>query len=68
MTTYQILSIVALIAVTAWYYMPSLKVLTPQKPEHLDPIEQVMRIRESYHDTKVTQACNDLLRVLLGVE
>lgn len=68
MTTYQILAIVAFLGVTAWYYLPSFKAIIPAKPQLLDPIEQVVRIRESYADPKVTQACNALLRVLLGVE
>jgi hypothetical protein len=68
LTTYQILAIVGFVVVAAWYYMPPITAILPKKPELLDPIEQVVRIRDAYKDPKVTQACNSLLRVLLGVE
>ena len=68
MTTYQILAIVSFLGVAAWYYLPSFTAIIPQKPKLLDPIEQVVRIRDQYKDPKVVQACNALLRVLLGVE
>lgn len=68
MTNYQILAAAGFLAVTAWYYLPSFSAVIPKKPRLLDPIEQVIRIREAHSDQKVTQACNALLSVLLGVE
>ena len=70
MTTYQILACLALLAVTAWYYLPAFKTVIPKPktPDVLDHIEDIVNIRNSYDSPEITDACNALLHVLLGVK
>lgn len=69
MTTYQILAIVAVAAVAAWQYVPWKSLHLPSRqPSVMGDIAAVVRIRESRKSPDVTEACNELLRVLLDTK
>lgn len=66
MTTYQIIGIVAVLAVAAWQYVPWGKLSLPaSKPSVMRDIAAVVAIRESHAAPEIRKACNDLLRILL---
>lgn len=62
MTTMQIVSLVAVAAVAAFFYLPR---LTWPKPSSIRHIESVMVIRESTTSPEVKEACTSLLQALL---
>lgn len=69
MTTYQIIGLVAVAAVAAWQYVPWSKLRLPtSQPSVMNDIACVVRIRENRPTKEVTEACNDLLRVLLDTK
>lgn len=66
MTTFQIISLLVLLGVAAWTYMP--KITLPdvrRKPATLKQIAQVMAIRDSSTNKSVIEDCNKLLQSLL---
>ena len=67
MTTYQIIGLAAVAAVAAWQYVPWSKLRLSQ-PSVMNDIACVVRIRENRQTKEVTEACNDLLRVLLDTK
>lgn len=67
MTTYQIVGIVAVLAVAAWQYVPWAK-LPIRKPSSLKDIAAVIAIRDTHAAPEIRKACNDLLRVLLDTK
>lgn len=68
MTTMQIVSLVVFLVAVAWVYGRPLLTMVPKKPALMRQIEQVVSIRDTYHTPEVTDACNALLHVLLGVK
>ncbi|NBW20533.1 MAG: hypothetical protein EBR82_72445 [Caulobacteraceae bacterium] len=72
MTTYQILSLLALTVALLGVYGQTLigKIRWPTrspKPGILSAIEAVVAVRDQYTDPEVTAACNSLLAALLKV-
>lgn len=66
MTTFQILSILVLVAAVAWTYMPRIAIPSiSRKPNVLRQIQQVMAIRDSSDNPGVVETCNQLLQALL---
>lgn len=74
MNTVQLISLVVFIAAMVAVYGRPLLALLPAyavpepKVELMDHIEEVVSIRNTYRQPEVTEACNNLLRVLLGVK
>jgi hypothetical protein len=71
MTTMQIASVIAFIAVLAFTYGRPLLSRLPSfssQPSLMTHVRQVVEIRSTYRTPEVTKACNDLLHVLLGVK
>lgn len=66
MTSFQILAILALVAVAAWTYVPRIAIPSiGHKPSVLLQIKQVMAIRDSSANPSVVETCNQLLQALL---
>jgi hypothetical protein len=67
MTAFQIVSLVVLVGVAAWTYVPriSLPALKAGRPSTMKHIQQVMAIRDSSKEPSVIEACNVLLQCLL---
>lgn len=71
MTTFQIVSLVILLAAIAGSYGQFLLARLPKaKPgsKLLDYVAAVVRVRDAYPDAEVTAACNALLAALLKVK
>lgn len=71
MTTYQILTLCALVLAVAGVYGSSLvgKLRLPKrKPTVLSAIESIVAVRDQYADAEVKAACNSLLAALLKVQ
>lgn len=74
MNTVQLIAMVVfIVAMVAVYGRPLLALLPAyaipeSKTELMDHIEEVVNIRNKYRQPEVTEACNNLLRVLLGVK
>lgn len=71
MTTYQILSLCALVIAVAGVYGSSLvgKLKLPaRQPSVLSAIEAIVAVRDRYSDEAVRAACNALLAALLKVK
>lgn len=69
MTTYQIIAIAGVILVAAWQYVPWKSLYLPSRqPSVMGDIAAVVRIREYRKSPDVTEACNELLRVLLDTK
>lgn len=71
MTTYQILTLCALVLAVAGSYGSSLigKLKLPKRqPSVLSAIEAVVAVRDRYDDAQVKAACNSLLAALLKVQ
>ncbi len=73
MTTYQIISLIALAVAVLGVYGQTLigKIRWPSrssKPGIMSAIESVVAVRDQYADAEVTAACNSLLAALLKVQ
>lgn len=73
MTTYQMLSLIALVVAVAGVYGQSLlsNVRWPARKTQagiLQAIEAVVAVRDQYADAEVKSACNSLLAALLKVQ
>lgn len=67
MTTFQIISLLVLLGVAAWTYMPKITLPDVQrKPDTLKQISQVMAIRDASTNKAVIEDCNKLLQSLLA--
>jgi hypothetical protein len=69
MTSFQIVSLVVLVGVAAWTYVPRIAIPVGNwkagKPSTMKHIQQVMAIRDSSQEPSVIEACNVLLQCLL---
>lgn len=64
MNNMQIISLVLVAAVTAYFYLPSIK-WPAAKPDSMRAVEAVLRIRDSHSSPEVRKACTHLLQALL---
>ena len=67
MTVPQIISLVAAGGVVLMYLWPHLK-LTPSEPVMLHHIRNIIDVRDTYKTPAVTEKCNALMEVLLGIK
>jgi hypothetical protein len=65
MTAFQIVSLVVLVGVAAWTYVPRISMPSLGRPSTMKHIQQVMAIRDSSKEPSVIEACNVLLQCLL---
>jgi hypothetical protein len=64
MTASQIISLIVVAAVTAYFYLPRIK-WPASKPNSMRQVEAVLSIRDSSSSPEVRKACTQLLQALL---